>query len=69
MAAADSDFDMSLPSTPTRASSHVPSSTPTPSQRSRTLRFANIVAAQDARYPRKETPYSPGDPFTAFDRI
>lgn len=27
------------------------------------------MATQDARYQRNETAYSPGDPFTAFNRI
>lgn len=68
MAGADRDVDMSPPTTPMRISSALSSLTSTPTQKSRTLRFADIAPAQHARS-RSETPYSPGDPFIASDKI
>ncbi|RKF54517.1 putative virulence effector, partial [Golovinomyces cichoracearum] len=68
MADADSDVDMSPPTTPTRTSSTFPPLTSTPTQRSRTLRFADIYSSQHPTYD-PEAPYSPGDPFIAFEKI
>ncbi|POS82024.1 hypothetical protein EPUL_006789, partial [Erysiphe pulchra] len=63
MVGADSDVDMSPPTTPMRISSL----TSTPTRQSRTLRFADFIATPRARF-RSETPYSPGDPFIALDK-
>lgn len=62
MADIDSDVDMSLPTTPTRAPSVLSPSTPTPTHRSRVLRFSDFENAQPNRYS-SEALYSPGDPF------
>ena len=67
MAGADSDVDMSPPTTPTRISSALSSLTSTPTRQSKTLRFADFIATPRARL-RSETPYSPGDPFIASDK-
>ncbi|POS82048.1 hypothetical protein EPUL_005087, partial [Erysiphe pulchra] len=68
MADADSDVGMSPPTTPTRTSSTFPHLTSTPTQRSRTLQFADIYSSQHSTYD-PEAPYSPGDPFIAFEKI
>ncbi|RKF96008.1 putative virulence effector, partial [Golovinomyces cichoracearum] len=67
MADADSDVDMSPPTTPTRISSALSSLTSTPTRKSKKLRFADFIDTPRARL-RSETPYSPGDPFIAFDK-
>lgn len=68
MAGADRDVDMSPPTTPMRISSALSSLTSTPTQKSRMLRFADTAPAPHTRS-RSETPYSPGDPFIASDKI
>ncbi|POS82881.1 hypothetical protein EPUL_003848 [Erysiphe pulchra] len=47
---------------------HLITSTPTQRSRTRTLRFADIYSSQHATY-NPEAPYSPGDPFIAFEKI
>ena len=67
MAGADSDVNMSPPTTPTRISSALSYLTSTPTRQSKTLRFADFIDTPHARFS-SETPYSPGDPFIAFDK-